>query len=55
MNLCGSSRVIVCAQLADYRFDDAKKPVTLLGLLLGWGGMGSANQNRNAGSAEPAH
>ena len=40
MNLCGATGFILCARLHNYRYDDAKKPVTFLGFLVGIGDFG---------------
>jgi hypothetical protein len=39
-DLCGATSLVLCARLHDYRYDDAHKPVTFLGLLVGFGGAG---------------
>ena len=40
MDLCGDAKVTLCARLHNYRYDDAHKPVTLIALLIGFGGSG---------------
>jgi len=39
-DICATAGVVICARLHNYRFDDAKRPVTLLGLMLGFGSAG---------------
>ncbi len=40
MNLCGATGFILCARLHDFRYDDAKNPVTFVGFLVGIGDFG---------------
>jgi hypothetical protein len=41
MDLCGASKITLCARLHNYRYDDAHPPSTLLGLVVGLGTMPS--------------
>src|ERR1700690_655316 len=40
LEICGGVGVILCSRLQNFRYDDSHKPVTLLGLFLGFGGVG---------------
>lgn len=38
-DLCGGGNITLCARLHNYRYDDAHKPTTLLGLVVGFGSI----------------
>jgi len=40
-DLCASAGLVICARLHNFRFDDAKRPVTLMGLMVGFGSAGT--------------
>jgi hypothetical protein len=40
IDTCGGSGIILCSRLQNFRYDDSHKPVTLLGLFIGFGGVG---------------
>jgi hypothetical protein len=45
IDTCGGSGIILCSRLQNFRYDDARKPVTLLGLFVGFGGVGPGRTN----------
>ncbi len=40
IDTCGGTGIILCSRLQNFRYDDSHKPVTLLGLFVGFGGVG---------------
>ena len=40
VTLCGTSKVVLCTRLHNFRYDDSHKPATLLALFIGFGGSG---------------
>jgi len=40
IDLCGSSKITLCARLHSFHYDDAHKPTTMIGLMIGIGDSG---------------
>ncbi len=40
IDICGGTGVVLCSRLQNFRYDDSHKPVTLLGLFVGFGEVG---------------
>jgi hypothetical protein len=38
--VCGATNMVLCARLHNFRYDDSRKPVTMLALFVGIGGAG---------------
>ncbi len=52
LDLCGAAELMFCVRLHDFRYDDAHKPVTFLGLLVGFGGTGPGKRKNAPSSIE---
>ena len=55
LDLCGSSVLLFCTRLHNYRYDDDRKPVTLIALVIGFGGIGPSRQGRVEASTTRTH